>query len=83
MTAPTENVGRYGIGTGFRIHNFPRAGGDFGPPDKAKRTSNRMSFLREFLPDQFSLDIIQGGFDGFLFILCVFVKLAERTAILV
>ena len=39
--------------------------------------------LGDFLCDQFSLDIMQGGFDGFLFILCVFVKLAERTAILV
>ena len=35
---------RYTIGTGFRIHNFPRSGGDFVPPDKAKRTSDWMSF---------------------------------------
>ena len=27
------------IGTGFRIHNFPLSGGDYVPPDNAKRTS--------------------------------------------
>ena len=33
------------IGTGFRIHNFPRSGGDFVPPDKAKRTSADVRLL--------------------------------------
>ena len=36
---PYRSGGIYGIGAGFRIHNFPRSGGDFIPPDKAKRTS--------------------------------------------
>ena len=35
---PTDRV-QMCIGTGFRIYNFPRSGGDFVPPDKAKRTS--------------------------------------------
>ena len=76
MTAPTENVGRYGIGTGFRIHLLF-------PAKQSKKDIRLDVLLREFLSDQFFLDIFQGGFDGFLFILCVFVKLAESTAILV
>ena len=36
--APYDRV-QMCMGTGFRIHKFPRSGGDFVPPDKAKRTS--------------------------------------------